>query len=221
MITITKNVKKENLKFAYATAMTNFSEAIQDYLLNLENAPDPSVTKEQFEKDMDILHDTLFGSWLSSRDAKVKHSVLEAIGKMMPLITEERLTKQANNILNTLISTYKKTSEPFYVTQCIYQVIEVIIKKDPSVIEPVVEPLLTALFTQMCSQVALSSDFSKPMIMKNNSELLRCYDVLIKCHKEKLIHGLIVRMNSEQENYRLASLTAFKHILNSSKGKPN
>ena len=52
--------------------------------------------------------------------------------------------------------------------------------------------------------------------MKNHHEVLRCYDVLVRSHKEKLVAGLIVRMGSVDENIRLASLTIFKHIMNSS-----
>ena len=55
-----------------------------------------------------------------------------------------------------------------------------------------------------------SADYSKPFAMKNHHEVLRCYDVLVRSHKEKLIAGLVVRMGSVDENIRLASLTIFK-----------
>ena len=61
-----------------------------------------------------------------------------------------------------------------------------------------------------------SADYSRPFAMKNHHEVLRCYDVLVRSHKEKLVAGLIVRMGSVDENIRLASLTIFKHIMNSS-----
>ena len=51
---------------------------------------------------------------------------------------------------------------------------------------------------------------------RNHYEVLRCYDVLVKSHGEKLITGLIARLSSSDETVRLAGLTIFKHLMNSS-----
>ena len=51
---------------------------------------------------------------------------------------------------------------------------------------------------------------------RNHYEVLRCYDVLVKSHGEKLITGLIARLSSSDEMVRLAGLTVFKHLMNTS-----
>ena len=216
-----KSVKKDNMKFAYSSAIANFCEAISDHLVNVEKSPPPTdapptLNKSHFVSEVEQAHDVIFPSWLSAKDSKVKHSVLEAVGRMSPLISREKLSKVAISSLNTLISAYKRVQEPFYVTQCVCLVISEVAESDPVLLEPVIEPLLTALFTQMCSQSSISADYSKPLSMKNNHEVLRCYDVLVNSHNEKLIQGLIVRMGSVDENIRLAALKALKHIMNSS-----
>ena len=56
-----------NFRYAYANAFSRFSEAIQDYLANIDNTPDPSITKEHFVEELDKAHETLFNSWLSGK----------------------------------------------------------------------------------------------------------------------------------------------------------
>ena len=51
---------------------------------------------------------------------------------------------------------------------------------------------------------------------KNHYEVLRCYDQLIRSHPEKLISGLLLRLNSVDENIRVSTLIVFRHLMNSS-----
>lgn len=209
-----KNVKKENIRYAYAMLMARASEAILDYLANINNAPDPSVTKERFEKEIDLIHELFFNMWLNTRDLKVKHTVLEALAHSARLLSSDRISKVAANTLSTLIATYKRTPEHYYVTLSITQLVDATEKVDGTLLEPVMESLLTALFNQIFSQS--SADYAKPLTMKNHHEVLRCYDILVRTHNSKLVAGLVVRSGSVDENVRLAALTVFKHILTSS-----
>ena len=68
---------------------------------------------------------------------------------MAPLLSKDRLLKNACPVLTSLISIYKRTSEPFYVTSCAFQTVDAVCRVDPEVIESVAEQLLTALFTQV------------------------------------------------------------------------
>ncbi len=218
MVANMRSVRKDNMRYAYAEAMSRFSEALTEYLINVRETPDPSVTREHFEREMDLAHDIMFVSWLSKSDVKARQSILEALGCMASHISLERVTKSVATILSVLVSTYKRVPEPFFVTQCISQLIDAVIARDMSpILDPMIEPLLTALFTQV--GLTSAADYSKPYAMKNHHEVLRCYDVLVHSHKEKLIAGLIVRMGSVDENIRLASLTIFKHLMSSSLDK--
>ena len=59
-----KAAKKENLRYAYATALSRFSEAILDYEANIQDAPDQSVHKLQFKEEFDSAHEVLFSRYL-------------------------------------------------------------------------------------------------------------------------------------------------------------
>jgi hypothetical protein len=216
MVANMRTIKKENLRLAVCVALSKFGDSILDYLANLDSAPDPTVTKEHFEQEMNVAHDILFSSWLNSaKDTKCRYAVLEALGIVSTFISEERLLRQAPPVISTLVAMYKRTPEPYHVTQSISQILHVVLVKDSAVLDGVMESLLTALFTQVCFN-ATNADYSKPLSMKNHHEVLRCYDALIRSHREKLVQGLILRLGSVDENVRLGSLTVLKHLLNSS-----
>ena len=58
-----KATKKENLRYAYASALSRFSEAILDYEANIQDAPDQSVHKMQFKQEFDSAHEILFSRY--------------------------------------------------------------------------------------------------------------------------------------------------------------
>ncbi len=176
MTTNMKAIKKDNLKYAYASAFSGSAEAILEIMANEES---DSATKENYHSEVDFAHDVMFSQWLSSRynvtvllisyyffsrnnfdeimlnnafvfrDSKVRNGTLEALGKMSRLLSRERLLRNASPILTALIGIFKRTSEPFYVTSCVFQTVKAICEVDPNVMEGVVEQLLTALFTQV------------------------------------------------------------------------
>lgn len=52
-------------------ALQSFSESIQEYLANLDQAPDPTVRRDAFSSEIFSAYEVLFTSWLQSREAKV------------------------------------------------------------------------------------------------------------------------------------------------------
>ena len=66
-------IKKDNLRYAVATALSRFSEAILDYL-NAEEAVEGGqqrqrpvqLTRQDFSHQLDVAHDTLYSAWLNS-----------------------------------------------------------------------------------------------------------------------------------------------------------
>ena len=55
----------------YFSALAKFSEAILDYVANIEKAPDPAVRKEAFAGEIDAAYDVVFNVWLNSRESRV------------------------------------------------------------------------------------------------------------------------------------------------------
>jgi hypothetical protein len=53
------------------SAVTKFSEAIIEYVANLDKAPDNTVTKQHFEGEIFSVYELLFNNWLQSKEVKV------------------------------------------------------------------------------------------------------------------------------------------------------
>ena len=55
----------------FITAISKFSEAIIDYIANIDKAPDPTVKKEMFSSEIFAAYDVIFNVWLQSKEVKV------------------------------------------------------------------------------------------------------------------------------------------------------
>ena len=59
-------------RFLYSiTAISKFSEAVIDYIANIDKAPDPTVKKEMFSSEIFAAYDVIFNVWLQSKEVKV------------------------------------------------------------------------------------------------------------------------------------------------------
>ena len=79
----------------------------------------------------------------------------------------------ASPVCSTLLGLYKKMSEPFYVTQCVSNLLKAMIERDLQIIDGIIEPLFTALFVQVCQFSAVSSENVDNFKRKNHYEVLR------------------------------------------------
>ena len=80
-----KEVKSNeaDLRFSFTGAITTFSEAILDYLANIDEMPDSTVTIEHYNMDANIIYETLFVTWLPhSKDNSIRAKILEAMAAM-------------------------------------------------------------------------------------------------------------------------------------------
>ena len=64
---------QSHLNLICLPALARFSESILDYVANVENAPDPTVTKEAFSNQIYSAFDICFNVWLQSKEAKVRN----------------------------------------------------------------------------------------------------------------------------------------------------
>ena len=87
----------------------------------------------------------------------------------------------ASPVCSTLLGMYKKMAEPFYITQCVSNLLKAMIERDLQIIDGIIEPLFTALFVQVCQFSAVSSENVDNFKRKNHYEVLRyvffCYSL--------------------------------------------
>ena len=107
------------------------------------------MNRESFAKEIDQAHEILFTSWLPKGDLRLKHNIFAALGLMAGLQSEERLYKHSAQVVTVLIGNYKRTPEPYHVTDSLSQLIDAVVEKNPGILEPVIMQLLTAIFLQV------------------------------------------------------------------------
>lgn len=77
-------------------ALGKFAEAINDYVMNLDEAPDPGISKDAFAEEMSTVFETLTYGWLKTgrNDVKLAESILTALSPILPLLPEEEKTSE-------------------------------------------------------------------------------------------------------------------------------
>jgi len=201
------------LKTEICRAICRFSEAILDYVSNVEEMPDTSVTIGHFQSEGDAIYDILYTSWLhTTKENKVKMLILECIAACTPFLSRENILDKGTAMLTSLISLYKKLGSiaSLEVTLCISHLIEAITSVTPSGLDSVLDQVLNALFFQVC----IPLDYLKSSIVKNHHEAIRSFDILMKFYPEKVVTGLLQKFEINEERPRVGALTVMKHLLN-------
>ena len=81
----------------YVLAISKFSEAIIDYIANIDKAPDPSVKKEMFSSEIFSAYDVIFNVWIQSKEMKVKTLVLFLYSIALRTLLPSQRFKQVRN----------------------------------------------------------------------------------------------------------------------------
>ncbi|XP_013777980.1 maestro heat-like repeat-containing protein family member 1 [Limulus polyphemus] len=204
-------IKHENMKWVFSYALARFSEAILEYLANLEKAPDKSVRKEVFASEIGNAYDVLFSVWLHARELKVRSEVVSALGHMTPLLDPEKLEEQLPKILPGMLGLYRRHQESLSVTQGLCMVLDTAVKNGSVLLEQQLDNVLNVLFPQVCSL----PDYSQPSGVKNHNEVLRCFAVLMPAYSERIVSFLLQRVDNNNERVRIGALSILKHLINS------
>ena len=201
------------LKTELCKAICRFSEAVLDYVANIHEMQDTSVTTAHFQAEGDAIYDILYSSWLATtKEKEVKLLILECIAACTPFLSKENILDKGAVMTTALISLYKKLGSVanLEITLCISGLIEAITGLDPNGLDNNLDLILNAIFAQAC----IVPDYLKPNIVKNHHETIRTFDILMKFYPEKVVSGLLSKYESSEERSRVGALTVIKHLLN-------
>ncbi|TRY56529.1 hypothetical protein DNTS_005416, partial [Danionella cerebrum] len=106
--------KQDNIKWVFSIALCRFSESIQEYLANLDKAPDPSL----------------------------RLTVAEALGSMSHIMAHDKLEEQLPKLLPTILGLYKKNSEYYIISKSLCQVLEASVNMGSRVLETQIDGVL-------------------------------------------------------------------------------
>nr|XP_056710567.1 maestro heat-like repeat-containing protein family member 1 [Euleptes europaea] len=203
--------KQEHMRAVFCFALQNFSESIQEYLANLDQAPDPTVRRDTFSQEVFSAYEVLFNCWLLSREAKLRLAVVEALGPMSHLLPSEKLEEQLPRLIPRMLALYKRPAEAYYVSKSLCQILEASVNIGSRTLDTQLDALLDVLQLQISTPL----DSSMPVQLKNHNEVLRCFTVLAASFPDRLLGFLLPKLESGNERMRVGTLTILRQIINS------
>ncbi|XP_065520234.1 maestro heat-like repeat-containing protein family member 1 isoform X5 [Lathamus discolor] len=203
--------KQDHMKSVFCYALQHFSESIQEYLANLDKAPDPTVRKDTFSNEIFSAYEVLFNSWLQHREAKLRLAVVEAVGPMSHLLPGDKLEEQLPKLIPGILALYKKHTEAFYISKSLCQILEASVNIGSRSLDVQLDPLLGTLHPQICAP----ADPAVPLAVKNHTEVLRCFTVLACSFPDRVLAFLLPKLESSNERTRVGTLLIMRQIINS------
>lgn len=130
---------------------------------------------------------------------------------MFSILTKEKITEHTPKLITTLLILFKKQKEILSVTQCLAVALSVICEFNKSLLDSQIDSILNTLSEITCSNL----DFAQPETIKNQSEILRCFDTIGKYFCDKTVDHLI-QMLRNNEREKIKALQIITHLVNSS-----
>lgn len=189
-------------------AFGSFSDALVEYVANINQVPDNSITWENFQSELATIYGVLTTSWLQSRDSKTIQNVLTAITAIFPLLDIDKVSEHTVKQLQTLLLLYKKQVDAYFVTKCL----ESVVKKATTVDGTLVEPLLGNIMQNLSDLLCTSPDYAKPESLKAHSEVLRCYECLAMYFTDHVIDQLVGQLKNNNDKEKVKGLLIVTHL---------
>lgn len=74
----------------------------------MEQAPDPTITLEDYHSEMSSVYDVLSTVWLHAKDPKVIESVLHALSEIVTVLSAEKIRQHAVKMVMPLMMMVRK-----------------------------------------------------------------------------------------------------------------
>lgn len=213
MLSMLGMAKADNIRWVFAKCIGSFSEAILDYCANLESAPYPDIAKDRFYGEIFTAFEIMFTVWLtSSKEARVRLATVEAFGHMAHLMSKEKLEEYIQRLLQGITSLYRRHSEHYVITQSLCMVLSAACTEGSMMLLPILDQMMNGIHVQ----ASIEPDYGNIQSVKNNNELLRCFQVLTQSFSDRVVGFLQIKLEAGQEKSKAATISIIKHLINSS-----
>ena len=192
--------------------MSRFCEAILNYVANIDRAPDKTITTSRFSQQIFSALEVLFSVWLNSKEAKLRLAVVECLGFMTHILTQEKLQELLPKLVPGMLGLYKKFStEVLPITQGLQMMLDAAVRDGNQMLFPQLELILTSLYPLL----QYLPNFEDPPSVKNYNEVLRCFEKLCQPFSDRVVNFLFVKLENKEERSRVGAIGVLKHLVNS------
>ncbi|XP_024939150.1 maestro heat-like repeat-containing protein family member 1 isoform X2 [Cephus cinctus] len=211
MIPMMYQVRDDRLKQAFCYAFGRFAEAINDYLNNINEAPDPGITNDSFNSEISSVYDVLTHNWIrSSRDGNVIESVLTSIGPMLPLLPKEAEKRQTVKLIPMLLTICKRSHVRLAATRVLAMLLNNIIEEEKEVIKQFLE----SLHHTLSEFVSVNPfDVSREALL-THYETLQCFRAIVISYPDEGLDRILQQIKSPAVIHRSRALVVLRHLIN-------
>ena len=188
-----------------------FSDGLVEYVSNLEQAPDPTITISDFHLEMSLIYETLFPAWLNTRDLKLLETVLCTMASIFNVLGQVKITYHTVKTIQVLLNLYRKHKDPLPIVKCLGTVISVAGKTDGTLLEPLIGPIMQTLSELIC----VAPDYAQPELLRTHSEVLRCFECLAMHYSDNTVDHVVAQLNNNNDRERVKGLLVLTHLTNS------
>lgn len=84
-----------NLDFLIIVAVSQFAEALLEYVANANEAPDPAVKVSLYQADFNAIFEHILVHWMpKAKDAELASYMVHAVSSIAKVVSKEKLQEQ-------------------------------------------------------------------------------------------------------------------------------
>ncbi|XP_046485809.1 maestro heat-like repeat-containing protein family member 1 isoform X1 [Neodiprion pinetum] len=203
--------REDALKQAFCYTIGKFSEAINEYLVNIEEAPDSNIGKDLFDTEMLLAYDTLAHTWLpASRDHVTTQAIVTAIGPISTLLPPDPQGRRLAKLLPTLLNMCKRSNLRLAATRVLATLLNSANEENKMVIYPMIEHIHGTLSDMVC---ITPFEASREAVL-THYEVLRCSNALVSLYAGEGLDRFLQQLKSPSAVQRSKALVVLRHLIN-------
>ena len=226
-VPVTASVKKENMRWVFAYAISHFCEAIVHFIANADH-DEFGMQFASFSSELYPSYEIMLNLWLNSKEANVRLMSAKAIGNLCAILPRDQFDAQIGRLFPPILALYKKEKDVLPVTQAVCNILEVGVQSakaaiaeaeaDPNAFMPTLalEPMLPTVLNVIHPLAMQPVNEANPNSIKNNNELLRCHEVIGYAFPNSLISYLLDKLDITRQKdplVRAGTLLIIRHLV--------
>eukprot|EP00667_Euglena_gracilis_P000210 EG_transcript_210 len=211
-------VKQDNMKWAFATAIGRFAEAVVQYNEG-ESHPEPQYAVAEFGASMSTALNVVHSEWVNAKEARVRAAACEALGCLAPVVSPDVLHSGFAKIITTLSTLLKRERlrEALPIIRGLQAMLETACVRAQEGVQGQLLDLWPTVHAAFCALAALPAK-EQLECNKQGNELLRCAEVLARSDPDHALgflqRQLDAKTGSKDPSSRAATLALLRHLIN-------
>lgn len=205
------SIHEDTQKLAFCFLLGKFAEAINDYIMNLDEAPDPAISKDSFTEEMSQSFDILINNWLkTSRNIKLLEASVSALCPILSLLSEENGGQRAAKLTPIILHLCKYPNCRLPAARALAILLNNTVDDSREVLRPFLDQLQTTLF----DLVSVTPFETYRDALLTHYEVLQCFRSLVVLYPEEGLDRILQHLRNPSGTYRARSLVVLKHLIN-------